>query len=196
MLIIKKHGLEVLMGCLLILSFYFLSVIAANRGGELTETSEAGTGVILVDAGHGGSDPGMIGVNDLEEKGINLSISLKLRDILQNQGFTVVMTREEDTGLYEESARNKKAQDLQNRIALIQEEEPLLSVSIHQNSYTDPEVRGPQVFYYQDSAEGERLAQILQESLNTELEIEKPRTAKGEYYILSSEKKPRCAQYC
>lgn len=96
------------------------------------------------------------------------------------------MTREEDAGLYEESARNKKAQDLQNRIALIQEEEPLLSVSIHQNSYTDPEVRGPQVFYYQDSAEGEKLAQILQESLNTELEIEKPRTAKGNttYYLL------------
>jgi len=53
----------------------------------------------------------MIGVNGLEEKGINLQIAVKLKDSLEKQGFSVIMTREEDKGLYEEDSRNQKAQD-------------------------------------------------------------------------------------
>lgn len=142
--------------------------------------------VILVDAGHGGDDPGMIGVNGLEEKGINLSISEKLRKSLEKKGFKVIMTREEDKGLYEENSRNQKAQDLQNRIALISRYKPVLSVSIHQNSYTDPAVYGPQVFYYKDSVEGEKLAQALQAQLNDQLKVKRPRSPKGDrtYYLL------------
>lgn len=68
------------------------------------------------------------------------------------------MTREEDRGLYEENTKNMKAQDLQNRIAMIQKYSPVLSVSIHQNSYSDPQVKGPQVFYYEDSKKGKELA--------------------------------------
>ena len=142
--------------------------------------------VILVDAGHGGDDPGMIGVNGLEEKGINLSISEKLRKSLEKKGFKVIMTREEDKGLYEENSRNQKAQDLQNRIALISRYKPVLSVSIHQNSYSDPAVYGPQVFYYKDSVEGEKLAQALQAQLNDQLKVKRPRSPKGDrtYYLL------------
>ena len=57
----------------------------------------------------------MIGVNGLEEKGINLQIAVKLKDSLEKQGFSVIMTREEDKGLYEEDSRNQKAQDMQCR---------------------------------------------------------------------------------
>lgn len=128
----------------------------------------------------------MIGVNGLEEKGINLSISEKLRKSLEKKGFKVIMTREEDKGLYEENSRNQKAQDLQNRIALISRYKPVLSVSIHQNSYTDPAVYGPQVFYYKDSVEGEKLAQALQAQLNDQLKVKRPRSPKGDrtYYLL------------
>lgn len=142
--------------------------------------------VILVDPGHGGIDPGMIGVGRLEEKGINLQIAKKLQKNLEGRGFTVVMTREEDRGLYDDSVPNKKAQDMQKRISVIQESKPLLSVSIHQNSYQDPSVCGPQVFYYADSPEGEKLAAILQEKLNTELQVKRPRSPKGNtsYYLL------------
>jgi N-acetylmuramoyl-L-alanine amidase len=142
--------------------------------------------VLVVDAGHGGAAPGMIGVGDLEEKGINLAVAEKVRKELTDRGFTVVMTRESDIGLYEENSTNQKAQDLQKRISIIQEAEPLLTVSIHQNSYPDSAVKGPQVFYYQDSIEGERLAKNIQEMLNTQLSIERPREAKGNtsYYLL------------
>ena len=75
---------------------------------------------------------------------------------------------------------------MQRRIALINETEPLLTVSIHQNSYQDPSVKGPQVFYYEHSVQGEKLAKALQESLNTELSVERPRSAKANttYYLL------------
>ncbi|MDO4274941.1 MAG: N-acetylmuramoyl-L-alanine amidase [Eubacteriales bacterium] len=177
----KKHIMELTMACLLLVCFFFLSREAAVVSKELNSQK-----VIVVDAGHGGSDPGMVGVGGLEEKGINLAIAEKLKTILEEKGFTVVMTREEDTGLYDENVQNKKAQDLQKRISIISEAKPLLSVSIHQNSYEDPSVYGPQVFYYSDSPEGETLAKTLQEKLNTGLSVDHPRVAKGNtsYYLL------------
>lgn len=177
----KKRWLELTMAFLLLICFFFLSREAAQVSNELH-----GKKVIVVDAGHGGSDPGMIGSGGLEEKGINLKIAGLLKEALEKEGFAVVMTREGDEGLYDEGAVNKKVQDLQRRIEIIKEASPVLTVSIHQNSYQDPQVKGPQVFYYQDSPEGERLAGILQTTINESLKIQRPRMAKGNtsYYLL------------
>lgn len=151
---------------------------------RLPEDQEKGT--VVVDPGHGGRDPGMVGVDELEEKGINLSIGEKLADLLAESGYRAVLTRSGDYGLYDEDVSNKKAQDMQRRCALIEEEQPLVTVSIHQNSYSDPFVCGPQVFYYQHSAEGQELAALIQEQMNTQLEIARPREIKSNenYYIL------------
>ena len=75
---------------------------------------------------------------------------------------------------------------MQRRCEIIKEAEPLLTVSIHQNSYSDPSVKGPQVFYYQHSAEGEKLASFIQNSMNEGLEAESPKEAKANdsYYLL------------
>lgn len=184
----KKYRIELTMACLLLVCFYLLSRQAAVISVNQTErgTQKASSPLILVDAGHGGSDPGMIGVGGLEEKGINLSISLLLRDTLEKSGYSVIMTREEDEGLYDSSAANKKAQDMQRRIAMIREHMPVLSVSIHQNSYHDAGVHGPQVFYYESSVEGKKLAEAVQSSLNDLLEVDRPRKVKGNtsYYLL------------
>lgn len=184
----KKYRIELTMACLLLVCFYLLSRQAAVISVNQTErgTQKAASPLILVDAGHGGSDPGMIGVGGLEEKGINLSISLLLRDTLEKSGYSVIMTREEDKGLYDSSAANKKAQDMQRRIAMIREHMPVLSVSIHQNSYHDAGVHGPQVFYYESSVEGKKLAEAVQSSLNDLLEVDRPREVKGNtsYYLL------------
>lgn len=181
--ILKKYALELIMACLLLVSFFFLSKEAAHATGSTQADTEQ---TILIDVGHGGADPGMIGVDDLEEKGINLAVAKKLRTVLEENGFTVLMTREEDKGLYDENSKNQKAQDMQRRIEMIREVHPALCVSIHQNSYQDPSVCGPQVFYYEDSAEGKKLAELIQMELNTQLDIERPRTAKGNktYYLL------------
>ena len=184
----KKYRIELTMACLLLVCFYLLSRQAAVISVNQTErgTQKVASPLILVDAGHGGSDPGMIGVGGLEEKGINLSISLLLRDTLEKSGYSVIMTREEDKGLYDSSAANKKAQDMQRLIAMIREHMPVLSVSIHQNSYHDAGVHGPQVFYYESSVEGKKLAEAVQSSLNDLLEVDRPREVKGNtsYYLL------------
>lgn len=181
----KTRIIELAMACMLLLSFYFLSREAADVSLQMT----GGLGennVIVVDPGHGGDDPGMIGEGGLKEKGINLKISLKVKQELENEGYKVVLTREEDVGLYDSSSQNKKAQDMQRRIALIREMNPVLTISIHQNSYQDSSVKGPQVFYYEDSVEGERLALSIQNALNGDLSVARPRVPRGNtsYYLL------------
>lgn len=170
------------MAVLLLISVFFLSKEAAVVANENAGKEK----VIVIDAGHGGADPGMVGIGGLEEKGINLAVSMKLKESLEDQGFTVVMTRTEDQGLYQEGARNKKVQDMQNRIEIMEKAKPLLAVSVHQNSYTEESVKGPQVFYYESSAEGQKLAVSIQNALNTELSVERPRKEKGNtsYFLL------------
>ena len=153
----KKHAMELIMGCLLLLCFYCLSREAAAVSARMSQKK-----VIVVDCGHGGIDPGMIGIDGLKEKEFNLAIGMKLKKALEDYGYQVVMTRETDTGLYDEDSQNKKAQDMQKRILLIQKVDPVLTVSIHQNSYEDPAVKGPLVFYYRDSAQWEALAKKIQ----------------------------------
>ena len=179
---LKNRVMEMMMAVLLLISVFFLSKEAAVVSNETSEKEK----VIVIDAGHGGADPGMIGIGGLEEKGINLAVSMKLKEALENQGFTVVMTRQEDKGLYEEGTRNKKVQDMQNRIEVMEKAKPILAVSIHQNSYTEESVKGPQVFYYETSAEGQKLAVNIQSALNTELSTERPRKEKGNtsYFLL------------
>ena len=52
---------------------------------------------VVIDAGHGGADPGKVGINDQLEKDINLKIAKKVKKILEKKGIKGVMTREEDT---------------------------------------------------------------------------------------------------
>ena len=61
-----------------------------------------------MDCGHGGMDPGMIGIDGLKEKDVNLAIGLKVKSALEKKDFQVVMTRETDVGLYDEDSNNKK----------------------------------------------------------------------------------------
>ena len=179
--------MEMVMACLLLVSFYLLSRQAAVVSVQMNFPK-----LILIDPGHGEDDPGMIGVDGLEEKGINLAISLLLKSELETRGYSVAMTRETDKGLYDASANNKKAQDMQRRIAMIGEKSPVLSVSIHQNSYPDPAIKGAQVFYYTSSVEGKQLAKRLQERLVKGLDPQNHRQAKANdsYYLL---KKTACS---
>lgn len=157
-----------------------------NAAGTKLPEKAGARGTIVIDAGHGGDDPGMLGASGLPEKGVNLACAKKLGKLLEEAGFRVVQTRTDEGGLYDADARNKKAQDMRRRVELIEREQPLLAVSLHQNSYPDPSVRGPQVFFYEGASEGELLAKTIQEHLNEELAIARPRVQKGNssYYIL------------
>ena len=188
----KGHFLELVMACLLLVSFYFLAKEAAVVSNEIHQEK-----VIVVDSGHGGDDPGMVGVDGLEEKNINLAIALKLKEILEQKDFTVVMTRDTDTGLYQEGEKNQKVQDMKARVQLINDTAPRLTVSIHQNSYQDESIHGAQVFYYTHSQEGEEAAKIMQKAL-LEVDEENHRQAKADstYYLLKRTEVPTIIVEC
>mgnify|MGYP000018985994 CR=1 FL=1 len=191
---IGKSGeklLQAVMLGILMLSMFFLS----HRGAEYLSSSSTNVAtngkVIVIDAGHGGKDPGKIGIDGQLEKEINLQIAEIVKTFLEMDGFEVVMTRSDDGGLYDENASNKKVQDMKRRIQVIEEANPLLVVSIHQNSYPEEYVKGGQVFYYGTSTESKSLAEIIQKNLK-ELDPENHREAKANtsYYLLKKTSKP------
>ncbi|MCI9095151.1 MAG: N-acetylmuramoyl-L-alanine amidase [Lachnospiraceae bacterium] len=146
---------------------------------------------VVIDAGHGGSDPGKVGINNQLEKEINLKIAEILKDFLQAEGIEVVMTRESDAGLYDEGASNKKVQDMKRRLEIIEKADPVIVVSIHQNSYHEEYVKGAQVFYYTTSESSRQLAEVIQEQLRS-LDPDNRREAKGNdsYFLLKKTSKP------
>lgn len=153
---------------------------------------------VVIDAGHGGFDPGKIGINQELEKDINLSVALKLQKRLEDNGITVVMTRHEDVDLGQEGAANKKKSDMSSRVALINEAEADLCVSIHQNSYSSEKVKGAQVFYYSGSDSGKNLAASIQNALKEKLQDGNRRSEKSNdsYYLLLKSKCPAVIVEC
>lgn len=147
---------------------------------------------VVIDAGHGGKDPGKVGIDGSLEKDINLQIALKLQKFLEMQDVETILTRDSDVGLYDENTSNKKVQDMKNRVALIEEKNPALTVSIHQNSYHEEYVHGAQVFYYAGSDKSKELAQRIQQVMALELDRDNARQAKANdsYYLLKKTSSP------
>jgi N-acetylmuramoyl-L-alanine amidase len=149
--------------------------------------------IIVLDPGHGGPDGGAVG-DDVLEKEIALKVATKLRDYLQQQGALVLMTRETDSDLADKDTRGysrRKAEDLRKRVALINESEADLFISIHLNAIPSPRWRGAQTFYYGSLIENERIAKFIQAELRRNLENTN-RAAKiiDTVYLLKYAKKP------
>ena len=153
--------------------------------------------LVVLDPGHGGRDPGKVGAQGEQEKDINLAISLKVKERLEKDGMEVVMTREKDVMLADEDASNKKLEDLNNRIRIINERQPAVAVSIHQNSYSDASVKGAQVFYFTHSDKGKQAAEALQKEL-LEFDQENTRKIKANetYYLLKKTEVPTVIVEC
>lgn len=152
---------------------------------------------VVIDAGHGGSDPGKIGVNKSLEKDINLQIALQVKEKLEKNKIKVVMTREDGESLSSTDATNHKADDMKKRVKIINESDASIAVSIHQNSYSSEEVKGAQVFYYTHSEEGKKMAEIMQENFR----LANPRNKRqakenGTYYMLKKTKIPTIIVEC
>ncbi len=142
-------------------------------------------GIIVIDPGHGGKDPGKVGCHDEVEKEINLAIALLVEEKLIEEGYEVILTRKTDftaTGQYDST----KNEDMKARVAVINDANPACCVSIHQNSFTDSKVRGAQTFYYSGSVEGRRLAESIQKLLISVADPDNNRKIKEntEYYLL------------
>lgn len=101
---------------------------------------------VVIDSGHGGIDPGKKSDNGILEKDVNLSIAKKLQKKLIDTGFNVVMTREDENGLYSENDDNKKIADMKKRCQIIKDSKADIVVSIHQNSFQSQDVREHRCF--------------------------------------------------
>lgn len=161
------------------------------------EIKDASDIVVVIDPGHGGFDPGKVGMDNELEKDVNLNISRCLRDILSENEVTVVMTRDEDEALCGDEVSGKKGADLKKRVEIINNSGTTLAVSIHQNSFTGSSVKGGQVFYYENSPEGKMLAHCIQESIRG-LDKDNDRVEKDNksYYILRKSNVPAVIAEC
>lgn len=179
-----KRKLDILLTIIFLAGVTYVSFFAGIPLKKANATEEVKK-IIVVDAGHGGNDPGKVSGNNVLEKDVNLQIATKLANELENAGFKVIMTRTEDNGLYKEDDVNKKAADLRARCEIAEEENADLLISIHQNSFSDSNVRGGQTFHYTHSVKGKKMASLIQKHLKS-ADKDNTREAKANdsYYLL------------
>lgn len=165
-----------------------LVFIANIRTAYATPTQVDASKIILIDPGHGGMDGGAVSKRGTLEKDINLNISLKLRDKLVEHGYIVLMTREQDNGLYKSinSTERMKYEDLNNRCIMKRDSNCDVFISIHQNFFPESKYYGAQV-WYSNSAKSKLLAQLIQTDLRETLNNNNKREEKpagNQYKIL------------
>ena len=148
---------------------------------------------IVLDAGHGGWDPGKTGTNGANEKELNLAVVEKLAEYLEQGGAEVILTRTSDDAL-----GDGKRTDMAERRRIANESDADILVSIHQNAFPSAKVRGAQVFYHNSSGNGKVLAECVQESLRHRVDGSNNRQAKEnkDYYILRTTEIPAVIVEC
>ena len=159
--------------------------------------------VILLDAGHGGIDPGALAADkSIEEKDINLQITLKLRELLESSGCLVLLTREDDVSLYEESAgktiRQKYNENLKNRKKMIDESGVDAFISIHLNKFEQDKYYGAQTFYPQGQDDSKLLSKFIQGELKRVVDKTNHREVKPskDIYLLKDNEIPSVLIEC
>ena len=177
-----KHGFK---SVILALSLMFFTLFCFDVNALAKDNKNK---IILIDPGHGGIDGGAVSKSGIVEKDVNLKISKMLKSKLESKGYKVLMTREEDSGLYSDKGkvRDKKNEDLANRCKMKQESKCDVFISIHLNMFEQSKYYGAQV-WYEKGEESIKLAHITQENLVKDLNNNnnrKEKCAKGDYKIL------------
>lgn len=127
---------------------------------------------VVIDAGHGGIDGGVTGVNTaVKESDLNLVMSKLVGEYFESGGFRVVYTRKNSKGLYRDTDSNKKRADMERRAEIIRDASPVAVISIHMNTYSASSRRGAQVFFDASSEAGKSLADTVQEELNRRFNV-------------------------
>lgn len=120
---------------------------------------------VIVDAGHGLPDGGAVGINGTVEQEINISIAQKLSEVLEAKNIGVIMTRTDESGIWSEKSstiREKKVEDMYNRLKIMKKSDADLFISIHMNSFPDRSATGLRIFYSPDFEEIKPLAENIQ----------------------------------
>lgn len=147
-----------------------------------TQKASASLPTVVLDAGHGGEDGGAIDALGRCEKDLNLAVAKKVREYLLANGVSVVMTREDDSMLYDRSPNpsgSKKRRDLEGRAAVCKTVENPVFVSIHMNSFPQTQYHGLQVWYGTKNETSKPLAEAIQSQIKSTLQPENERSVKA-----------------
>jgi N-acetylmuramoyl-L-alanine amidase len=174
MIIVVRKSNIILIGLIFLL---LISIYSINLGADQAATVSGGKNgdrTIIVDAGHGGEDPGKVGnVIGLKEKEISLKIAFKVKEQLEKDNYKVIMTRQEDILEYLPDTTNitqKRKEDLLRRKKVMDEAGADIVVSVHLNSFTETKYYGAQTFYPPGSPNSQKLAMSLQKALREQVD--------------------------
>lgn len=202
MILLIKRKNAVLIFLILVLSIAIFSLDGSSD--QLAQASmNDKKGLVVVDAGHGGEDPGAVSnYSGIAEKDLNLRIALLVKDQLEQAGYEVIMTRQEDVLNYEPGTKEileKRRQDLTKRRQIIDSSGADIVVSIHLNKFDQTQYYGAQVFFPPQSPESERLAKCIQAQIKAVADPTNTRSAlvkKEKIVILKNLKVPTALVEC
>ena len=118
--------------------------------------------------------------NGTTEAETNLKIALKLQNLLEQSGCTVILTRSDENAIYDidsKTLKQKKISDIRNRVKIGNESSADIFVSIHLNKIPQEQYWGWQCFYKEDDESSQKLAKSVQENLNEAIQKENKRVA-------------------
>lgn len=196
MVVFKKKSVFIV-SILLITAITFIFCFSAISNLGVGEASSSNIKIVL-DAGHGGIDGGSVGSRTgVKESEINLKIVKKLEKYLLDSGFSVVLTRSSEGGLYGLATSNRKKKDMQKRSQIINNAKPDLVISVHQNTYTLSSRFGAQVFYNSLNDNSKVLANFVQSSFNEMKEARRQCSAlSADYFLLNCSSYPTIIAEC
>lgn len=181
-------------------TFYILSYQTAKKAASATVSEKES--VVVIDAGHGGEDGGAVASDCTAEQSINLEIARQLELQLQALGVQTVMTRTTEDSIHDADAkttREKKVTDIHNRMAIMENTDDCIFVSIHQNKFADGSQWGTQVFYSPNTTSSAELADSIQTTVISMLQPKNTRVIKksdSSIYLLYYAKKTAVLVEC
>ena len=182
-------------GFLNLFSGFFVAF--ASEPVSKTDTVPSRNYTVLIDPGHGGTDPGSIGYKTkIHEADLNLKLSIMLKEKLESSGINVVMTRQDEKAMVEGAGKKWKKADMEARKELIKKARPNMVISLHQNSYTNHSLRGAQVFYDKTSDISKQIAEFIQCEFKQNLDNSIKATSPGDYFILKCSLAPSVIVEC
>ena len=174
MIILNRKRISLMLLVVIIGIFTFEYQLAKTEREAMKVTATpASSKIVVIDAGHGTPDEGAESKEGTTEAQINLKIALKVQNLLEQSGCTVILTRSDDNGIYDldkNTLREKKVSDIKNRVKIGNESSADIFVSIHLNKIPESQYYGWQSFYKNNDDESKKLANSLQNSLNESID--------------------------
>lgn len=179
-IVIKKRRLVLILLILIAAELALAAIVCvkqfANNSNSIIDFT------VVIDAGHGGIDGGVVSNSGVKESTLNLAYARTLGEVFKNGGFNVAQTRKNEDGLYGLPTKGFKARDMKARKEIIDKVRPNMVISVHMNKFSQSSRVGPQVFFQAGKADGQRLAESLQAVFNDNTGNNHEAIA-GDYYV-------------